>query len=62
MSSKAFKEGDQVRVVENGFRWGLAGLGGTLGIVRSVDQGKRCTETLLHLLCRTARRGDIDRF
>ncbi len=44
MSSKAFKEGDQVRVVENGFSWGLAGHGGTLGIVRSVDEGKRRTE------------------
>ena len=44
MSFKAFKEGDQVRIVENEFDRGLAGLGGTLGIVRSVDEGKRRTE------------------
>jgi hypothetical protein len=44
MSSKAFKAGDQVRVVENGFGRGPVSLGGTIGIVRSVDEGRRRTE------------------
>lgn len=44
MSSKAFKAGDQVRVVENGFSGGPVSLSGTIGIVRSVDKGRRRTE------------------
>ena len=44
MSSKAFEAGDQVRVVENGFNQGLAGFGGAIGIVRSVDKNRRRTE------------------
>jgi hypothetical protein len=44
MSSKAFKAGDQVRVVENGFGSGPVSLGETIGIVRSVDEGRRRTE------------------
>ena len=44
MSSKAFKKGNQVRVVENGFGDGLVGLGGAIGIVRSIDEGRRRTE------------------
>jgi hypothetical protein len=44
MSSKAFEVGDQVRVVENGFGGGPASIGGTIGIVRSVDKSRRRTE------------------
>ena len=44
MSSKAFEAGDQVRVVEDGFGRGPAGLGGTIGVVRSVDKNRRRTE------------------
>ena len=44
MSSKAFKKGNQVRVVENGFGDGPAGFGGAIGIVRSIDEGRRRTE------------------
>jgi hypothetical protein len=44
MSSQAFEAGDRVRVVENGFGHGPAGLGGTIGIVRSVDKSRRRTE------------------
>jgi len=44
MSSKAFKKGNQVRVVENGFGDGPVGLGGVIGIVRSIDEGRRRTE------------------
>jgi hypothetical protein len=44
MSSKAFREGDRVRVVESGFGGGSQSLSGTIGIVRSVDQSRRRTE------------------
>ena len=44
MSSKAFKKGNQVRVVENGFGDGPGGFGGAIGIVRSIDEGRRRTE------------------
>ncbi len=44
MSPKAFEEGDRVRVVETGFHHGPADLGGTIGIVRSVDKSRRRTE------------------
>jgi hypothetical protein len=44
MSSKAFKKGNQVRVVENGFGDGPMGFGGVIGIVRSIDEGRRRTE------------------
>ena len=43
MSSKAFKAGDRVRVVESGFSLGPVSLGGTIGIVRSVDESRRRT-------------------
>jgi hypothetical protein len=44
MSFKAFKEGNRVRVVKNGFDDGSAGFGGIIGIVRSIDEGRRRTE------------------
>jgi hypothetical protein len=44
MSPKAFEIGDQVRVVENGFGGGPASIGGTIGVVRSVDKSRRRTE------------------
>jgi hypothetical protein len=44
MSSKAFEAGDRVRIMENGFGRGSATLDGTIGIVRSVDKGRRRTE------------------
>lgn len=44
MNSKAFEVGDQVRVVMGGFGSGPVGLGGNLGIVRSVDKNRRRTE------------------
>ncbi len=44
MNSKAFEVGDKVRIVEDQFGRGSAGLGGTLGIVRSVDKNRRRTE------------------
>jgi hypothetical protein len=44
MSLRAFEVGDRVRVVENGFNQGLAGFGGAIGIVRSVDKNRRRTE------------------
>ena len=44
MSSKAFEPGDRVRIVEDGFRRGSAGLNETIGVVRSVDKNRRRTE------------------
>ena len=44
MNSQAFKENDRVRIIENGFGGGPASLGGTIGIVRSVDKSRRRTE------------------
>ncbi|HLZ60049.1 MAG TPA: hypothetical protein VKR06_24130 [Ktedonosporobacter sp.] len=44
MGYEAFEVGDQVRVVENEFSRGPAGLGGAIGIVRSIDKNRRRTE------------------
>lgn len=44
MPSKAFEVGDKVRVVDDQFGRGPVGLGGSLGIVRSVDKDRRRTE------------------
>jgi hypothetical protein len=44
MGYKAFEIGDKVRVVENGFGREPVGLGGTIGIVRSVDKNRRRTD------------------
>ncbi len=44
MSYRAFEVGDRVRVVEDVFRRGLAGSGGAIGIVRSVNKDRRRTE------------------
>ncbi len=44
MDSKAFEVGDQVRVVENKFDGRSASSSGVIGIVRSVDKGRRRTD------------------
>ena len=44
MVFKAFEIGDHVRIVENGFRRGPAGLAGSIGVVRSVDKDRRRTD------------------
>lgn len=44
MVSKAFEVGDRVSVVEDAFGRGPVGLGGAIGIVRSVDKNRRRTE------------------
>ncbi len=44
MVSKAFEVGDRVRVVEGAFGRGPTSLGGTVGVVRSVDKNRRRTE------------------
>jgi hypothetical protein len=44
MSTRAFEVGDQVRVVESLLHSGSPGVGGTIGIVRSVDKSRRRTE------------------
>jgi hypothetical protein len=44
MVPKAFEVGNRVRVVENGFGSGPTGVGGSIGIVRSVDKNRRRTE------------------
>lgn len=44
MVFKAFEIGDRVRIVENGFRSGPAGLAGNIGVVRSVDKDRRRTD------------------
>ena len=44
MSDKAFVVGDRVRVIENAFHNGPAGIDGNTGIVRSVDKDRRRTE------------------
>jgi len=44
MSDRAFEVGDRVRIVENMFRRGPAGIDGATGIVRSVDKDRRRTE------------------
>ncbi len=40
---RAFEVGDQVRVAESLFRSGSASLAGAIGIVRSIDRGRRRT-------------------
>ncbi len=40
---RAFEVGDHVRVAESLFGSGPASLGGTTGIVRSIDRGRRRT-------------------
>jgi hypothetical protein len=44
MVFKAFEIGDRVRIVENGFGSGPAGLAGNIGVVRSVDKDRRRTD------------------
>lgn len=44
MVFKAFEIGDRVRIVENGFGSGPAGLAGNFGVVRSVDKDRRRTD------------------
>ena len=44
MYSRTFEAGDRVRIVEDGFGHGSESLGGTIGIVRSVDKSRRRTE------------------
>ena len=44
MDPRAFEAGDRVRVVEDWPGQRVPGLGGTIGIVRSVDKDRRRTE------------------